>query len=398
MRSVKRILHIVPSTGQGSGGLGPIAIGLAQAQRALGQKTAIWCLGLPNEKMTQNLDDLDMPIVINPVVGPPKIGLSLMAERMAVSEAGARYEVLHQHGIWMANSRITNRWRNAFRGPTIIAPQGALAEQAFKFSTWKKRLALLGYEAKNLQSASCLQATSEAEAIEFQRFGLRNPIAILPNGIPDIWLTSTGDGYGFRHRYSIPQSKRLLLFLSRLHPKKGLPMLFEALASMQQQLTNWHLVIAGPDEGNHRRELQVLSEKLNIQHLVQFVGPLYGSEKRDVLDAAEIFVLPTYSEGAPVAVVEALGAGVPVLTTRGAPCEELRIHRCGWWVDINPIAIQEALLDAVHRSKSELEEMGQRGRVLVANKYTWVQVAQKSLVLYQWLLGRGGQPDFVIKD
>lgn len=298
----------------------------------------------------------------------------------------------------MANSRVTNRWRATFGRPTVIAPHGTLEAYGLKRSAWKKRLARLWYERKNLRLASCLHASSKAEAISFRNFGLRNPIAIIPNGITDAQLHAAGEGARFRARYSIPPDKRLLLFISRLHPKKGLSLLFEAMALIREQLTNWHLVVAGSDEMGHRRELELLSERIGIRDLIQFTGPLFGSEKQDAFAATDVFVLPTHSEGFAIIVAEALGAGVPVLTTRGAPWEELRNHRCGWWVDVSTSAIQDALLDAIQRPRSELVQMGQRGKTLVAQKYTWSQVAGKSLMLYEWLLGLGERPDFVVTD
>jgi len=369
-----RILHIVASIRPESGGLRTVSLGLAQGQCTLGHEATIWCLDSPAEAAeSASAWGFEGQLVSSAVLGPSMVGYSPVAERRAGSEAG-------------------------FGRPTVIAPHGTLEAYGLKRSAWKKRLARLWYERKNLRLASCLHASSKAEAISFRNFGLRNPIAIIPNGITDAQLHAAGEGARFRARYSIPPDKRLLLFISRLHPKKGLSLLFEAMALIREQLTNWHLVVAGSDEMGHRRELELLSERIGIRDLIQFTGPLFGSEKQDAFAATDVFVLPTHSEGFAIIVAEALGAGVPVLTTRGAPWEELRNHRCGWWVDVSTSAIQDALLDAIQRPRSELVQMGQRGKTLVAQKYTWSQVAGKSLMLYEWLLGLGERPDFVVTD
>lgn len=392
-----RVLHLVASVGQYSGGLGPTALGLAYAQQALGCEVAVWCLDSPEQAVQATREwGANVPILTMAVVGPAAIGYSPAAERMASSEAGARYDVLHQHSIWMANSRVTNCWRTAFRCPTVISPHGALNEYARRRSRWKKWLAWQSYEGENLRLASCLMHTAEPEAESFRKYGLTNPMACVPNGVSDAWLESIGSADRFRQQHAIPPNKRLLLFLSRVHPIKGLPLLFGALASLRQRMGNWCLVIAGPDEVGHRRELELLAQKLDIDDRVQFIGPLSGSDKRDAFAAADVFVLPTHSENFAIVVAEALGTGVPVITTHGAPWQELQTNQCGWWVGVNTNAIREALQDALARSPDELCQMGRRGRELVERRYTWARAAQMTVDVYAWLLGRREQPDCVI--
>jgi glycosyltransferase involved in cell wall biosynthesis len=394
------ILHVLPSIGRRSGGLGPIAVNLAREQRRLGCCASVWCLDSPAAACESARESglEERAAVTFPVSGPASIGFSPRMERAVASQQGEVYTILHQHGIWMANSRVTNRWRGALERATVVAPQGSLEDYALRRSQWKKRLATLAYEGRNLKAASCLHATSPAEVASFRRYGLTNPIAMIPNGIPDAWLDSVGDPERFLNRFSIPADRRVLLFLSRIHPKKGLPLLFRAIAELRHRLDGWLLAIAGPDERGHLLELRSLAEKLNIEDLVQFIGPLFGTDKRDAYAVADVVVLPTHSENFGIVVAEALGAGVPVLTTHGAPWEELEIHGCGWWVDIDVAAMRNALLDAVQRSPTDLRVMGQRGRSLVARQYLWSRIAQQTILLYNWLLGHSEQPDFVIRD
>lgn len=395
-----RILHLVPSIGRYSGGAGAVAIGLAREQSSLGYQADIWTLDVQATaaEVAHEIGLDHRSVITYPTWGPSWLGFSPVMEQAIVSPLGETYDILHQHGIWTPNSRVTKRWRATFRRPTIVAPHGMLEEYALKRSTWKKRFAMLGYEADNLRLASCLQATSSAEATTFRRYGLANPIAIIPNGVPEAWIHSQGDASRFCSRFAIPPDRRLLLFLSRIHPIKGLPLLFEALADLRQQVKDWLLVIGGPDECGHARALQALAQRLNIENLVRFVGPLFGQDKRAAFAAADLFVLPTHSENFGIVVVEALGAGVPVLTTHGAPWEELETYRCGWWVDVSAMAIRDALLDATQHPKDELVAVGERGRTLVAEHYTWPVLAQRSLMLYNWLLGHAKHPEFVLCD
>lgn len=397
------ILHIVGSVGRLSGGLGPVALGLARQQLDAGNRVAIWTLDSPTELQTIAVENKlgrsqNCRLVGYPMVGPKRIGLSPAMEQAAISRRGESYMILHQHNLWMANSRVTNRWRKTFGRPTVIAPHGTLEEYALKRSAWKKKLAALAYEGENLCRASCLHATSVSEALSFRRYGLRNPIAIIPNGVSETWINSVGDADHLRSRLALTADRRLFLFISRIHPKKGLPFLFEAMSLMRQELADWCFVIAGPDEAGHRHELESLAQRLHLESMIKFIGPVSGDDKRDAFAAADLFILPTHSENFAIVVAEALGAGIPVITTRGAPWEELQTHDCGWWVDISVGAIKNALLDAIHRAPAELKEMGKRGKALVTDKYTWAQLAQKSIRLYDWLLGRAERPDFVVLD
>ena len=139
-------------------------------------------------------------------------------------------------------------------------------------------------------------------------------------------------------------------------------------------------------------------EQLDLRDLVVFTGPVFGDMKRSAFAAADLFVLPSHSEGAPVVIPEALGAGVPVLATKACPWSELVTRECGWWTDIRADAIGTALSEAFAMPQSKLAAMGERGRRLVAESYTWTQIANRTIKLYDWLLERQPRPAFVLLD
>ncbi|MEM4360292.1 MAG: glycosyltransferase [Candidatus Bilamarchaeaceae archaeon] len=392
------ILHLTNFIGKCSFGVGPIILGLAASQQALGHDVSIYSMDEDSE--ARELEAAYRlragTIQTFPILGPSRLACSPRMEQRVLANA-AEYDIIHAHGIWTYTSHIVNRWRARQGSPTIVVPHGSLDAWALKRSRWKKRLALWLYERENLHRASCLHALSRREAEGFRDYGLRNPIAIIPNGITEDWLASTGDAYRFRSKFGLAADVRVILFLSRITPKKGLPMLLQAMASLRESLDNWKLLIAGVNEFRHQPEVEALINHLGLNSHVQFVGPLYGQDKRDAFAVAEVFVLPSLSEGAPVVILEALGAGVPVLTTQASPWEELIKYQCGWWTEISKDAIAEALRDALPRSPSSLREMGARGKALIRERYTWDKIGQMTIQLYKWLLGESECPDFVLK-
>ncbi|MEN6479125.1 MAG: glycosyltransferase [Anaerolineales bacterium] len=391
------VLHLAPSVGRASFGIGPVVLGLASAQQRLGYNASIWCEGDQAESNTlTDLYNLDsQSIRCFPFCGPKRLGYSPVMETAVLHSS---YDVVHQHGIWTGVSHVTKRWRNHTECPTIIAPHGSLDAWALKRSGWKKHLALLAYERTNLNQASCLHALSGREAESFRAFDLHNPVAVIPNGISDSWLTSEGYQDSFRQRIGLNQEARVLLFLGRITPKKGLPFFLRAFESLYLCFPDWHVAIAGVDEFGHEAEVRSVAEQLGLESRIHFVGPLYDQDKRDAFAAAELFVLPSYSEGAPIVILEALGAGVPVLTTNASPWEELATHDCGWCTEISEDAIAQALGDALAKSPETLRQMGQHGQSLVAMNYTWSKIAEKTIMLYSWLLGQAEQPEFVVKE
>jgi glycosyltransferase involved in cell wall biosynthesis len=391
-----KILHNVATIGTTSLGLGQISVSLAEAQNSLKYDVNIWCLD-NDDNITWASATHDFPrnrITGFKLLGPSKFWYS-PAIKKAGSQAQESFDIVHQHGMWTGVSAATLKFSREKKVPAVVAPHGSLNEWALNLSRWKKKIALTMYERENLVSASCLHATSENEISDFRKFGLKNPIAYIENGIQEKYLTITGDPDRFRQQYAIQNNKRVLLFLSRISPKKGLEMLLEAISSIGGDFKNWQLIIAGIDEFDHKKDVELLIKKLDLEGSIKITGPLFGDIKHDAFAAAELFILPSHSEGFPMVVLDSLAAGVPVITTKASSWNDLNEFNCGWWTDINSEAIRTALKEAINKSAEELHQMGEQGKKLIASKYTWSQLAQKTIRLYDWLLGRSDKPDFV---
>jgi glycosyltransferase involved in cell wall biosynthesis len=243
---------------------------------------------------------------------------------------------------------------------------------ALEYHGWKKRLALWAWERRVLDGAACLHATSEEEAAQFRALGLKPPIAVIPNGV-DVPTKGSADRDG--------AGDRVAVFLSRVHPKKGLPMLLHAWAAVRP--AGWRLVIAGPDECGHEAELRRMASELGLENQVQFLGPVYGEAKWDLLRRADLFVLPTHSENFGIAVAEALASGLPAITTTSAPWRMLAEEGCGWWVAPSVEGLGDALGDALGASPERLRTMGSVGRKLVESRLGWGRIAGQIRDMYE---------------
>lgn len=319
----------------------------------------------------------------------------------ALMEPGAAIgapHLVHYHGIWLPIGRAASAWCRKQKTPCVISPHGMLEPWALNHKKWKKRLAMALFQKRDLDDAVAFHACSMQEAEGIRRLGFKQPIAVIPNGVvlPEAAVSrEQGAGSGaYLDAPSPMPEKRTALFLSRINPKKGLPMLLDAWAKIAPE--GWRLVIAGNDDGDHQRVVEAKIRQLKLSESVQVVGPLFGDAKEAVFRSADLFVLPSYSENFGIVVTEALSYQVPVLTTTGCPWQELITHTCGWWVEPTSAGIEAGLQAALGTAIGELREMGMRGRNLVEANYQWPGIAERMRAFYEWILSGGNQPDFVI--
>ncbi|MBX3329769.1 MAG: glycosyltransferase [Nitrospira sp.] len=316
-----------------------------------------------------------------------KTGLPLRAELLQVLR-GSSSAVLHSNGLWTAVNHWVTHQARRWQVPLIVQPHGMLEPWALAYRGWKKRLALSLYQRRDLESASLFIATAEQEAESIRRFGLRQPIAVIPNGVE---LAVGGGEEILTHR----NTARTALFLSRVHPKKGLLNLVNAWGELRPR--NWRLVIAGPDEDGHLAQVMSSARQQGITECVEYVGEVEGQRKAALYRDADLFVLPTFSENFGVVVAEALAYGLPVITTRGAPWTDLERFGCGWWIDTGVGPLVETLREAMSLPEDERKAMGERGRRYV-QRYDWNVIARQTAEVYRWVLARGPKPDCVRTD
>lgn len=297
----------------------------------------------------------------------------------------------------MYPSMAAHTWHRRTRRPYLVSPHGMLDPWALANARWKKRLAAVLYERKHLRHAACLHALCASEAHSMRTYGLTNPIAIIPNGIelPDI---DHGDTAA-QVLPGLPEDKRVLLFLGRLHPKKGLPALLRAWSILSRKkapdLGNWRLAIAGWDQGGHRAELEVLAMEESIGDAALFLGPKFGRDKEALLRRADAFVLPSQSEGLPMAVLEAWAYRLPVLMTEACNLPEGFDAGAAARIDLEPAPMAEALGAFLAQSDDVHRTMGAKGRALVKERFIWEKACESLYAVYRWVLGGGAPPPCV---
>jgi glycosyltransferase involved in cell wall biosynthesis len=291
-------------------------------------------------------------------------------------------DVLHDNGIWLPhNHRLAVLAAN--RGiARIVSTRGMLEPWATNHKRWKKILAWSAYQRRDLKRARYHHATADTEARNLQRLRLRVPVCVIPNGVevPEICQNVARALYSKDDR----DGRKTALFLGRIHPKKGLPMLIEAWRRVRPD--GWVLQIAGPDEGGHRVQVENAVFTAGLSEAVSFVGPIEGEKKESAFSNADLFVLPTHSENFGLVVAEALAHGLPVLTTTGAPWSMLSERGCGWWVDPTIDGIAAGLRRAASCDSNTLQTMGAKGREWALAEFGWDRVAKEFMTKYEELL------------
>jgi glycosyltransferase involved in cell wall biosynthesis len=239
----------------------------------------------------------------------------------------------------------------------------------------------------NLDRASCIHATAEQEYRFVRELGFRAPVMLLPNGVH-----VPRDEDCVRET----QGRRRLLFLARIHQKKGVDILLRAWKNVEDRFPDWELRVVGPDDGGYLPTMRRLAVQLGTRRAV-LTGYVTEDSKPDEFRRAELYILPTHSENWGMSVAEALSYGLPAIVGRGAPWSELVTRDCGWWISNTVDSVTACLETALVLSPSELREKGQRSRTW-AQDFRWDRIAARTVEAYRWLIEGGTPPNCVLLD
>jgi poly(glycerol-phosphate) alpha-glucosyltransferase len=438
---------VIDSISRSGGGLLDAERCLHKGLQKLGVKTSVFSL-----EDSFSVSDLPtwFPLVpkVFPHFGPAVSGAAPLLRKHILNQPA---HLLYRAGLWRLPSKYSHEWSRKHRKPEIIAPHGMLDPWAVQNSRWKKRLAHLLFEGSHLRDAACVRTLCQSELDSVRAYGLTNPVCLIPNGIdpPEINAETLNTGREIANSKTIGETanrtgggkterlnaeSKLLLFLGRLHPKKGLPNALGAWGKAIRKTSNsqilafseWKFVVAGWDQAGHEAELNAICRELGIRtatvpaaelvaghpslttegDTVIFAGPAFGATKDALLRQASAFILPSFSEGLPMSVLEAWSYALPVLMTDHCNLPEgfaaeaaIRISTESDTLPADPKSappIADGMRTLFAMTDGDRKSMGARGRALVEDRFTWPKVAAQMKEVYEWVLGGGAKPSCVV--
>lgn len=359
-----RLLHVLQTLDPASGGVAAACFRLATGQRQAGHHVRVYA----------------------------RTGRHCPANEMlscvgTLAEAVAEADCVHLHGVWDAILFQAARAARRAGVPYVVTPHGMLDPWSMAQKRWKKRLALALAYRRMLNGAAALVALHDDEANSFQALGLRARRAVVPNGASLEEVDPLPPPDDFRRVVPGLGVAPFVLFLGRLHHKKGLDHLAAAFGLAAIRVPAAHLVVAGPDEGA-RGDFERRVASLGLADRVHLVGPLFGQSKWAAFAGAACFCLPSRQEGFSVAVLEALACRLPVVISPACHFPEVESAGAGLVVPLDPVSIGEALTRII--SDQDLRErMGLAGRQLVEDRYTWAKVVGLMAEVYAQAMSGG---------
>ncbi|PSR17664.1 group 1 glycosyl transferase [filamentous cyanobacterium CCP3] len=385
-----KVLHVLPSLSYRLGGPTQVALNVVRTLRDLGVDAEIATTnddesGLLDVPVSQRIYYDNVPVWFFPRLARLKAFIpSIKLTRWLVGNLD-RYDILHTHYLFCYAPTVAVRIAQRFGIPYCSSTIGQLTPWALQQSQRKKQIYSHLIERPTLNRAAAVHCTTAAEAEDVCRFGVTAPTLVLPLGVNAIAVDSSAV-WRLRDRYALPPSSTIVLFLSRLHEKKRPDFLLRAFAQLNPKAHGYHLLLAGAGEVGYCDRLQTLTHTLEIADSVTFTGFISGPDKNLLLQGADLFALPSYSENFGIAVAEALAASLPVVITPEVQiAPDIAAAQAG-------LVVPDCLDDWTNAmakllvSPSLRTQLGQNGHRLARTKYNWPAIAQNLAQSYDEIL------------
>lgn len=314
-----------------------------------------------------------------------------------------KFDLIQMQSVWDLKYHTVAKIARKHNIRYIVTPRGMLEPWSLSQKKLKKRIALMLYQMIDLKRASCIFTTAEMEAQHVRELGVKTAISVIPNGIET-------DGYACRTSMSLV--KKQILFLSRIHVKKGIELLIEAFSNLHNNFPDWSVLIVGNGDKEYIDGLKQKVKNLELEEYINILPAVFGDSKVKLYQESSVFCLPSYSENFGMVIAEAMSCGVPVITTNGTPWQLLNgdcttmgaslellgdDKRTGWCIDLSTENLEKTLREVMSMDSAVLYEMGQRGSRLINENFNYLSVAMKTRRLYEWILNGGDAPEFIYK-
>lgn len=387
-----RVLHVINSMHPRNGGPPVIAARIAAAQAAAGAEVTLVAYEDVTPEELRQMMNPSLPgsdavrVRLVPLGGAADRVLATGATAVLREEIGSAGFV-HLHSVWDPILLRAARLCRTANRPYCVLLNGMLHPWSLRQAALKKRIALAVAYRRMLDGAAFLHAGNQDERLAIEPLGLRAPIELIPNGVNEEEFASLPPPERFRREHPGLGENPYILFLSRLHYKKGLDHLAESFRIVAGERKEVHLVVAGADDGA-QADFERRIREAGVADRVHIVGPVYGEMKIAALAGAAAFCLPTRQEGFSVAITEALAAGAPCVVSYSANYPEVQEAGAGRVVPLEPAKVAEALLEILG-DPALAASMRERGRTLVRERFTWRRIAEQTLSLYARYGGPG---------
>lgn len=381
-----KILHVIPGLSNASG---PTQVVYHLAHQTVAQGHGVTVCYIQG-RGTDPVYDFDKRIELRgfPAVGLRKWGYSPALHQYLQTAVG-RFDIIHLHSLWLYPNIAVHRAARKYKVPYIIRPAGSLEPWALGFSAWKKRLYFALIEKRIINQAAAIHAVSEQEAINIQVLGFATPTIVVPNGIDISMFQPKKNKQHLRSYLNLPTDKIILLFLGRIHPVKNLEFILEVLKNLIKQELPVYLVIAGPDQHAYAMQIKKQVEAMELQEHCRFLGEVAATEKADVYDMADLFLLASYSENFAVAVAEALASGLPVMVSTHTPWASVAEMGSGYWLPLEQKVFADRIAlfcrDEAMRKKMAVQALKHAGM------YEWSNITEKMISVYNKVADENSQ-------
>lgn len=386
MNKQLHVLHVSASISRKGGGVAAFLWWLIDNQLASGYKITV--VGLQDEFV--ELDTEKYKHLVDIVVAPPTLSRALgwsFSLRNSLKKYIYYCDVIHVHGIRTLMHHDIKKIAAQFNKPIVTSTHGQLYPQVLQKNVLRKKLTAMLFMDSDLKASAIIHVTSKQEAGFVKQYLPNLSTHIIPIGVDSkkYLVDSKLAMKNIVGEFKSIKNKRIILFLGLLHPKKGLVKLAEIWGKLSQQYPDWHLIIAGPDDGAEQIAKTAFKYHCHTNS-VTWTGPVYGQKKIDLFAASELFILPTDWENFGIAVLESLAAGTPVITTNTTPWDMLQEKNCGWCVSSDLASLQSALNQALSLTIEDLQCMGEQGQMLVQQCFESCDCANQFKAIYQNIL------------